>query len=145
MTTTATRAIRAVALVLIVLICTAVTCACQPTGSARCDQLVGGFAPRAVIEQHGYRVDCDPGFSSWSESEGRYVSGWDDTSTHTIWIWPDRIRVFANAGSPDAHLLHTFWHEAGHTTGLTSECAADRYAYKHMKPAEREGIGFVMC
>lgn len=123
----------------------AATCACQPTGSPRCDQLVGAFPARAVIEDNGWRVDCDPGFSSWSPEEGRYVSAWNDTARKTVWIWPERITVFKNSGSPDAQLLHTFWHEAGHTTGITSECLADRYAAKHMTPKEREGIGFLAC
>lgn len=123
----------------------ATTCACEPTGSTRCDNLAAAFPARAIIESNHYRVDCSPGFSSWNGE--RYVSGWNDPSTHTVWIWPDRIRVFVNSGSNDAMLLKTFWHEAGHTTGIGDGCAneikADQYAYKHMKPAEREGIGFL--
>jgi hypothetical protein len=121
----------------------AATCACQPTGVPRCDKLVEAFTARAVIEDHGYRLDCDPGFSSWNGT--RYVSAWTDRERMTVWIWPDRITVFANAGSKDAQLVHNLWHEAAHTTGISRECVADEWAYKHMKPREREGIGFLEC
>lgn len=119
----------------------AATSGCQPTGHPRCDAIA--FGARTVIEDRGYRVDCDPGFSSWTGT--RYTSAWTEPGSHTVWVWPDSIRVLVNGGSTDALLLKTLWHEAGHTTGLSSECDADQYAYKHMKPAEREGVGFIIC
>lgn len=117
----------------------AATCACQPTGSARCDQLERGWPARADIEAHGWTVDCTPGFSSWNGQ--RYVSGWADVEHRTVWIWPERISAIHD----DAFLIKTLAHESAHVRGIASECAADDFAWHYMKPREREGVGFLQC
>lgn len=111
---------------------------CQPTGSPRCDQFL---APIVVADSYGYTIDCTPP-ASWP-----LHLGWTDHEHRTIYVWADRMN--------DRALLKIMWHEDGHAyfevTGRTfssqqaEECAADRYAWDHMLPADRLGVSFLAC
>ncbi len=122
---------RTIAVLAVCAIWLGILAACEPTGDVRCDDYWG---PQVHIERNGYRLDCTPPFEGRA-NDGRLVAGWTETSTRTVWMWPDRHR------SP-ALFRRSLWHEAGHTYGY-DEWHSDVFAWCHLTPHERDGLGWL--
>lgn len=106
--------------------------ACQPTGDPRCDSELPAIAH---ITANGYRLDCAPDFEG-RRNDGRLALAWTSTSDRTVYVWPDRFQS-------QRTLVKTLYHEAGHTAGWSNEWHADHWAWCHMKPHQRDGVGFL--
>ena len=120
-------ALRRSAAVLGVLLVAATLTGCQPTGHPRCDALK---AQVATADAQGYRVRCDASFSGQSNA-GHSVLGWTEHSSHTVWMWPDKMldnRVLRKVAWHEVG--HVVWERQGHAgSQLQEERWADGYAY----------------
>lgn len=112
----------------------AVLAGCEAhTGSARCDRLLLGQA--IILADHGWTLDCTPGFSNYSASQGRYVAAWTDWQHRTVWVWP----TYGNM-TDDRVLQKVAQHELGHVLYGPSEQTAEWFSYCTLF---QPGVGYV--
>ena len=102
------------------------------TGHPRCD--IDMAPPLWDIWEEHVNVDCSPNFSAYDQY-GIYHHAWWDPARKMVWVWPDKMS--------DRLMFKILWHESGHVHGHVSEWAADAYAWCHMTPEQRLGIGFL--
>lgn len=108
-----------------------VAAACQPTGSARCDAILG---PRMTADRLGWTVDCTPDHPNVG-ALGQALAGSADFTNETVWIWPE---VYPGN---DPALEAIMWHEVGHIYGY-GHPEVDVYAFCKMDPVRRDKVGW---
>lgn len=107
------------------------------TGNADVDQFQ--TALQAIVNE-GWTVNANPPFPGVDPATGRKVSGWEDPSTKTVWVWPENIDPSHDVSSFywQRSCKKMLWHEYGHVRWETRKFTLGewRTVRKLKKPAD---------